>query len=455
VVSPPRVVIAATRSGDGKTTVATGIMAALRARGLRVSPHKVGPDYIDPTYHAAACGVPGRNLDPWLVGDELIAPLFRHAADGADVAVVEGVMGLFDGAAGRGDLASTAHVARLLDAPVVLVVDAAGTSRSVAAVVHGFASWDRRVRLAGVVLNRVASERHETLLREALAPAGIPVLGTLPREATLHTPSRHLGLVPAPERPGPVAGWLPALRELVARGVDLDRLLAVARTAPALAAAPWSPASAPARPRRDAPIRAAVAAGRAFTFGYAEHDELLAATGAEVVPFDPLVSEHLPEGTDALVVGGGFPQVYLDQLAGNTALRQQLRERAGAGMPVVAECAGLLWLGESLDGRDQCGVLPARARMTGRLHLGYHEATALHDTPLAAAGTQVRGHEFHRTVSDPPHGDRPAWKLADGNSHGWASPTLLASYLHLHWAGVPGAAERLVRTARAARSARV
>jgi cobyrinic acid a,c-diamide synthase len=455
VVNPPRVVIAATRSGEGKTTVATGIMAALRARGLRVSPHKVGPDYIDPTYHAAACGVPGRNLDPWLVGDELVAPLFRHAADGTDVAVVEGVMGLFDGAAGHGDLASTAHVARLLDAPVVLVVDAAGTSRSVAATVHGFASWDRRVRLAGVVLNRVASERHETMLREALAPTGIPVLGALPREASLHTPSRHLGLVPASERPGPVAGWLPALRELVARGIDLDRLMAVARTAPGLAADRWSPGAGPPPPRRDTPVRVAVAAGRAFTFGYAEHDELLAAAGAEVVPFDPLTAERLPEGADALVAGGGFPQVHLDQLAGNTALRREVRERAGAGMPVVAECAGLLWLGASLDGRDQCGVLPARARMTGALHLGYREATALHDTPLAATGTRVRAHEFHRTVSDPTCGDQPAWELAGGGRHGWAGPSLLASYLHLHWAGVPGAATRLVSSALAGRMAGV
>jgi cobyrinic acid a,c-diamide synthase len=348
VVNPPRLVIAATRSGDGKTTVATGIMAALRARGLRVSPHKVGPDYIDPTYHAAACGVPGRNLDPWLVGDELVAPLFRHGADGADVAVVEGVMGLFDGVAGGGDLASTAHVARLLDAPVVLVVDAAGTSRSVAATVHGFASWDRRVRLAGVVLNRVASERHETLLRAALAPTGIPVLGALPREATLHTPSRHLGLVPASERPGPVAGWLPGLRELVARGVDLDGLMAVARAAPRLTAERWSPATEPPAARRGVPARIAVAAGRAFTFGYAEHDEL-----------------------------------------------------------------------------------------------------------LAAAGTRVRAHEFHRTVSDPTCGDQPAWELAGGGRHGWAGPSLLASYLHLHWAGVPGAATRLVGSALAGRMAGV
>ncbi|HEX2373877.1 MAG TPA: cobyrinic acid a,c-diamide synthase, partial [Actinomycetota bacterium] len=179
------------------------------------------------------------------------------------------------------------------------------------------------------------------------------------------------------------------------------------------------------------------------------------AAGAEVVTFDPLTAERLPEGTDALVVGGGFPEVYIDQLASNSPLRQQVRERSAAGMPVVAECAGLLWLGASLDGRDQCGVLPARARMTGTLRLGYREATALHDTPLAAAGTRVRAHEFHRTVSDPTCGDQPAWELAGGGRHGWAGPSLLASYLHLHWAGVPGAATRLVGSALAGRMAGV
>jgi cobyrinic acid a,c-diamide synthase len=485
MVTLPRLVIAATRSGDGKTTVATGIMAALRARGLRVSPHKVGPDYIDPSYHAAACGVPGRNLDPWLVGEDLIAPLLRHGAQGADIAVIEGVMGLFDGAAGRGDYASTAHVARLAGAPVVLVVGAAGTSRSIAAIVHGFAGWDPRVRLAGVVLNQVSSPRHETLLREALAPAGIPVLGALPRDPALRTPSRHLGLVPAGERAESVQAWLPALRELVARHLDLDLLMGIARSAPGLAGEAWSAGNGPSqagnpgtRPTgtRPAGTRAAqagnsagraprrpliaVATGAAFTFGYAEHDELLTAAGADVVTFDPLAAERLPEGTGALVVGGGFPEVHVDRLSANTALRDQVRQRAAAGMPIVAECAGLLWLGGSLDERPQCAVLPARARMTGKLTLGYREATALRDTPLMAAGTRVRAHEFHHTVSEPSGGPSdhrgpgpgPAWELADGTRRGWAGPSLLASYLHLHWAGVPHAATRLVRAARAAQA---
>jgi cobyrinic acid a,c-diamide synthase len=460
MVNLPRVVIAATRSGDGKTTVAAGVMAALAAGGLRVSPHKVGPDYIDPSYHAAACGVPGRNLDPWLTGEPLVAPLLAHGARGADVAVIEGVMGLFDGASGRGDFASTAHVARLTGAPVILVVSAAGTSRSIAATVAGFAGWDPSIRLAGVVLNQVSSARHEALLRDALASGGIPVVGALRRDPALHTPSRHLGLVPAGERPVPVGAWLPGLREAIRRDLDLDLLMTIARGAPDLAAEPWSPEPAGADgaragrpPQAGRPPRVAVAGGAAFTFSYAEHAELLAAAGAEVVTFDPLNEEKLPDGTDALVVGGGFPEVHAAALAANTTLREQVRERAASGMPVVAECAGLLWLGESLDDAAQCGVIPARARMTGKLSLGYREATALRDTPLLPAGTAVRAHEFHRTVSDPAHGADPAWRLADGGRSGWAGPGLLASYLHLHWAGLPGAAPRLVAAALARRPA--
>jgi cobyrinic acid a,c-diamide synthase len=459
VVDQPRVVIAATRSGEGKTTVATGLMAALRAAGLRVSAHKVGPDYIDPGYHAAATGRPGRNLDPWLTSEELIAPLFRHGAHGSDISVIEGVMGLFDGAAGRGDFASTAHVARLLDAPVILVVAAGGAGRSVAATVHGFAAYDPAVRLAGVVFNRVSSPRHEQILRAALAGTGIPVVGALPAEAVLHTPSRHLGLVPAAERGAQVGAWLPPLRALVRDHLDLDLVTAIARAAPPLTAAPWSPtvpgaAPAQASGSRGAPPRVAVAAGPAFTFGYAEHYELLTAAGAEVAEFDPVTASALPAGTDALVAGGGFPQLYADDLAANVTLRADVAARVAAGMPVVAECAGLLWLGTDLDGRPQCGALPAAAAMTPKLTLAYREATALTSSPLAAAGTTVRAHEFHRTASVPAHGTSPAWRLADGTAHGWATRTLLASYLHVHWAGLPDPARRLTAAALGARASR-
>ncbi|WP_406204762.1 cobyrinate a,c-diamide synthase [Kitasatospora sp. NBC_01560] len=455
--SIPRLVVAAPSSGSGKTTVATGLIAALAARGLAVSPHKVGPDYIDPGYHALAAGRPGRNLDAFMCGPERIAPLFLHGAAGADVAVVEGVMGLFDGASGRGELASTAHVAKLLRAPVVLVVDASSQSRSVAALVHGFASWDPEVRLAGVILNRVASDRHEHLLREALEEgSGVPVLGAVRRSAAVATPSRHLGLIPAVERSAEALRAVADMGELIAASVDLDAVLALARTAPPLDAAPWD-AAAEVTPVAGAP-RIAVAGGAAFSFSYAENAELLTAAGAEVVPFDPLHAGGLPDGASGLVIGGGFPELYVKELSANTALRTAISAFAASGGPIAAECAGLLYLGQELDGLPMCGVLATAARMTERLTLGYREAVALNDSPLAPTGTRVRGHEFHRTVCEPAAGDRPAW--------GWRQPTgphtegfaggaadnVHASYLHLHWAGAPQLAATFTAAAAAYRA---
>ncbi|MFE4354791.1 cobyrinate a,c-diamide synthase [Kitasatospora sp. NPDC056800] len=447
----PRLVVAAPSSGAGKTTVATGLIAALAARGLVVSPHKVGPDYIDPGYHALAAGRPGRNLDAFMCGPERIAPLFLHGAAGADVAVVEGVMGLFDGASGRGELASTAHVAKLLRAPVVLVVDGSSQSRSVAALVHGFASWDPQVRLAGVILNRVASDRHEHLLREALEEgSGVPVLGALRRSTAVATPSRHLGLIPAVERSAEALRAVADMGELVASSVDLDALLELARTAPELDAEPWDP-SAEVTPVAGRP-RIAVAGGAAFSFSYAENAELLSAAGAEVVPFDPLHASSLPAGTAGLVIGGGFPELYVRELSGNAPLRAAIAAFAAAGGPVAAECAGLLYLGRELDGLPMCGVLPTDARMTERLTLGYREAVALHDSPLAPAGTRLRGHEFHRTVCEPGAGELPAWgwRLPTGpRTEGFASGNVHASYLHLHWAGAPAVAASFTAAAAA------
>ncbi|GAA1959464.1 cobyrinate a,c-diamide synthase [Kitasatospora viridis] len=447
----PRLVIAAPSSGAGKTTVATGLMAALTARGLTVSPHKVGPDYIDPGYHALATGRPGRNLDSFLCGPERIEPLLRHGAAGADLAVVEGVMGMFDGASGRGELASTAQVAKLLRAPVVLVVDGSSQSRSVAALVHGFASWDPQVRLAGVILNRVASDRHEHLLREALEEgAGVPVLGAVRRTAAVATPSRHLGLVPVVERSTEALRAVRDMGELIAASVDLDEVLALARSAPPLTAEPWDPAAEVTRLSGPAP-RIALAAGPAFSFSYAENAELLAAAGAEVVPFDPLHDTTLPDGVSGLVIGGGFPEVYGEQLSANRQLRAAIGELAATGAPISAECAGLLYLGRELDGHPMCGVLPLESRMTERLTLGYREAVALHDSPLAVTGTRLRGHEFHRTTCTPGASATPAWgwRAPDGKpvTEGFTTANVHASYLHLHWAGAPQLAERLVRSA--------
>ncbi|MFG2601319.1 cobyrinate a,c-diamide synthase [Streptomyces sp. NPDC048462] len=472
MVTIPRLVIAAPSSGSGKTTVATGLMAAFAGRGLAVSGHKVGPDYIDPGYHTLATGRPGRNLDAYMCGPELIAPLFAHGALGCDLAVVEGVMGLYDGASGLGELASTAHVAKLLRAPVVLVVDASSQSRSVAALVHGFASWDPQVRIGGVILNKVGSDRHEALLREALEESGVPVLGALRRAGQLAVPSRHLGLVPVAERRGDAVAAVAAMAGQVLAGCDLDGLMALARSAPPVTGEVWDAAGAvgavggfgrgaapepapqtPAGPSRppEGPsgsrVRVAVASGAAFTFSYAEHSELLTAAGAEVVPFDPLRDEALPEGTSGLVIGGGFPEVYGPGLSANEPLRKAVAELAASGAPVAAECAGLLYLARSLDGLPMCGVLGAEGRMSQRLTLGYREAVALSDSALAAAGTRMRGHEFHRTVLEPGAGDRPAWGMhrPEKRVEGFVHRGVHASYLHTHWASAPGTALRFVQ----------
>lgn len=460
MVAIPRLVIAAPASGCGKTTVACGLMAALRARGLAVSGHKVGPDYIDPGYHALATGRPPRNLDPFLCGEDLIAPLFRHGAAGAQIAVIEGVMGLFDGVDPALGLdpgfGSTAHVARLLGAPVVLVVDAARAGRSVAALAAGFAGFDPRTRIDGVILNRVASGRHERLLCDALGGSGMAVYGAIRRADGVVTPSRHLGLIPAAEREAPAGQAIDRMSALIAASCDLDALLALAGRAPVLPGPSWDPVAAlaatPADPAAHgaavdppatgpAPI-VALAGGAAFTFGYTEQAELLEAAGAQVVVFDPLQDEDLPAGSSGLILGGGFPEAHAAGLSANERLRGQVAARAGRGAPVSAECAGLVYLGRTLDERPMCGVLDVRATMTAKLTLGYRTAVAVADSVLARAGDVVRGHEFHRTVAVPASGDQPAWRFGSGELEGHVTGSGVASYLHTHWAGYPAAAAR-------------
>jgi len=447
----PRLVVAAPATGQGKTTVATGLMAALRRRGHVVSGHKVGPDYIDPGYHGLATGRPGRNLDPHLVGEDRVAPLLLHGAAGADVAVVEGVMGLFDGRVGTGGFSSTAHVASLTRTPVLLVVDCWGSSRSVGAVVHGMATYDPAVEVVGVVLNRVGSARHAD---EVASAVRLPVVGRLPRDADVATPSRHLGLVPAAERALSVEALDP-LADLVEQHVDLDAVLALAGAAPPLEVDPWTP---PVRPPSTARPVVAVAGGRAFTFRYAETEELLRAAGCEPVALDPLHDRDLPPGTAGLYLGGGFPEVHAADLAANEHLTRRVRAAVADGLPTVAECAGLLYLCRSLDGRAMVGALPAEAAMTERLTLRYPVAEAVADSLLTRVGEQVSGHEFHRTQVTPVAGDgagdgagagapgasrgwSPAWSV-EGRPTGFAGPSLHASYLHTHWAGHPQLAER-------------
>lgn len=474
-MSTPAVVIAAPASGSGKTTVATGLIGALRRAGHRVAPFKVGPDYIDPGYHGLAAGRPGRNLDPVLVGAERVVPLYQHGSRDCDLAVVEGVMGLFDGRIDDNNTApvaegSTAQIASTLSAPVILVVDARGHSQSLAALLHGFATFDTGIRLGGVILNRVGSERHEQVLRAACARVGLPVLGALPRMAELVVPSRHLGLIPAVEHGTAAQAAVEAMTDLVAAHIDLAAVVALAASnvqgpawdpaeelRAALASGNADPASHPASPALASgsagavpgPV-IAVAGGPAFTFGYAEHRELLEASGAQVVVFDPLRDE-LPLGTAGLVLPGGFPEEHAAELSANITLRAAVAEQAERGMPIHAECAGLLYLTRSLDGHPMAGVIDAEAEFGPRLTLGYRDAVALTDSPLWSTGERVRGHEFHRTRLTTAASDTPAWAWRSPSGETIREGALVhrvhASYLHTHPAGNPAAIARFVTAA--------
>ena len=445
----PRVVIAAPGSAHGKTTVATGLMAAMRRAGLEVSGFKVGPDYIDPGYHTLATGRPSRNLDPHLCPPDRLVPLLLHGASTprlADVAVIEGVMGLFDGQIGGEGFASTAHVATLVDAPVILVLDISQVSRTTAAIVHGLNTFDPALRLSGVILNKAGSARHAAEITSAMEATGIEVLGVLPRDAGIEAPSRHLGLIPAAERQD-AAESIRRLAAQIRDHVSVTKIMRVAHTARPLDAPAWAPGDSVRPPSKARPV-VAVAGGRAFTFRYPETDELLNAAGCEPVVFDPLTDTELPAGTAGIYLGGGFPEVHASELSANASLRSALRAAIAAGIPTVAECAGLLYVCRTVDGRPMVGAIPADGGMTQRLTLRYRSLLADHDHLLAPEGGRVTGHEFHRTAVEPLRGHRAAW-LVDGEHAGFSAdpagvgrPSLHASYIHVHWAGHPSVAQR-------------
>ncbi|MBY6679886.1 cobyrinate a,c-diamide synthase [Rhodococcus sp. BP-316] len=437
----PAVVIAAPSSGSGKTTIATGIMGALRAAGRRVAPFKVGPDYIDPGYHGVAAGRPGRNLDAVMTGRDAMVPALRWGASGCDIAVVEGVMGLFDGridphATGPAAEGSTAAVAAAIGAPVILVVDSRGHSQSIGALVHGFSTYDPSVRVAGVILNRVGSERHEAVLRQACDRVGVPVIGSVPRAGALEVPSRHLGLVTAAEHGSAAVDAVAAMTELVSRHVDVDALARIAATAQVPTAEPWSPdAAVGVRIEGPRPV-VAVAGGPAFTFGYAEQPEVLRAAGADVAVFDPR-HDRLPEGATGLVVPGGFPELHAAELAANEPLLHDIRALADAGWPVHGECAGLLYLATSLDGHRMAAVLDLDVEFGSRLTLGYRDAVALTGSVMFDVGQRITGHEFHRTHVVRAGSFEPAWAWRrDGSTvqegSVGAGGRVHASYLHTH-----------------------
>lgn len=447
----PGVVIAGSGSSTGKTTVATGLMAAL-AKDRTVAPFKVGPDFIDPSYHAIATGRPGRNLDSFLCGRELIGPLYAHGCAGAEISVVEGVMGLFDGRIATrspepGDRepgearfpGSTAEIAGLIGLPIVLVLGVRGVSATAGAIIHGLSTFDPGVHVAGVILNNVGSTRHVAACTRAIEETGIPVVGAIPRVKDIAVPSRHLGLITAEESGAAAEQAVARMGEIVANNVDLDALTglsSVSYSGPA-----WSPTvDSPVHGR----VRIALAAGPAFTFVYSELPEVLEAAGAQVIPFDPL-TEQLPK-CDGLIIPGGFPEEHVEPLSANTRLLHHIHDEAARGMPVYAECAGLLTLCASLDGKPMAGVIPRNASMTGRLTLGYRQAHAESESVLFAAGETVAGHEFHHTSLVPQEDTSAVARTSDAVSPAWGWETwqgdrvtegfvtrnVHASYLHTH-----------------------
>src|SRR4051794_9307802 len=444
----PRLVVSAPSSGHGKTAIAVGLLAACVARGITAAGFKVGPDHTDAAYLGLAAGRPGRNLDPRLVGAQRIAPLFTHGASGAQLSVIEGAMGLFDSLTGQPEIDGTAAVAATLRAPVVLVVDVAAMGHSLAALVHGFRVFDEMVHLGGVILNRVASPRHEQMLRTALDDIGMPVLGALRRGDLPNVlPARSHGPVPVAHRTVEASRAVRRLGEAVLAGLDLDRLLGLANAAPALPGPIWTPGDAVGGEVFDHRPIVALAGGPGAPYTYVETAELLTAAGADVAVVDPLRDETLPAGTRALIVGSGLPEAYAEELSANRRLCNAVAKFAADGWPVVAEGVALPWLGRDLDGRPMCAVLDASAYTGDQTVAGYREATAPTTSALAPAGARITGYKQHRAVMTPRAGAVPAWTWAGGSPEGFVWRQVHASQLGLHWAAAPEIAKRLVAAA--------
>ena len=443
------IVVAGVASGVGKTTVTLGLMEAFRRRGLTVQGFKIGPDFIDPGFHEIATGRGSYNLDGWMCGrDHVLATVARHAG-GADLAIVEGVMGCFDGVEATSDEGSTAQIAKWLAAPVVLVVDAQAQARSAAAVVLGFEQFDPATKVAAVIVNKVAGDRHARGIREAVATrCAAPVVGVLPHDAQIALSERHLGLVTAGE-----GGFTEAKRAQLAavteRSVDLDALLALAVPAPRTIDVRSSPIPAVRR------VRLGVAHDDAFCFYYRENLALLRAAGADLVYWSPLTDRALPP-VDGLYLGGGYPELHGRALGANAAMRRAVRAFAEGGGAVYAECGGLMYLAEALedlagDRFPMVGLLPATVRMhPPRMTLSYTEVTLQADSPLGAAGTLARGHEFHFSTLDPvPSSVERVYRLrrrgGDEGVEGYRIGNALLSYVHLHFGSNPELAAGLVR----------
>ena len=446
--SIPRVVIAAPMSGSGKTTVVTGLLAAMRARGVKAQSYKIGPDYIDPGYHALASGRPAHNLDTWLVPKERLADIFMSTMEDAEVADIEGVMGLYDG--GKNGVSSTAEIAKLLKAPVLLVVNAKSMGESAAALVMGFKQYDPEVNLAGVILNRLGSDTHRTMIEEALNKMGVPVFGAIKRNDAMTMPERHLGLVPVEEN-ARERETVEEIGRVVGASADIERIVTLAKSAPPLEEGRGFSSAAKIK------ARIAVARDEAFSFYYPESLAVLRQKGAELIFFSPLHDSELPEA-DGLILGGGFPEMFAKELYENENMRASIKDTAEKGMPIYAECGGFMYLMRHVTDFDgnafpMLGVIPGEVVMNRKLQtVGYVSAEMERDTVLGPKGTVLRGHEFHFSSECEPEAgaDYPrAFTFRKTRNPapypaGYAKGNILGSYLHLHFAGADDAAASFV-----------
>jgi cobyrinic acid a,c-diamide synthase len=445
----PGIIIAGTRSGCGKTTITCGILAALVNRGLKVQPFKVGPDFIDPMFHTYITGRQSRNLDSWLLDENVLAGLFQHNTTGADISIIEGVMGLYDGFGGESIIGSTAHVAKIIHSPVILVIDGDGMSLSIAALIKGYREFDPEIPLCGVIINNINSESHYQLLREIITlHLKIPVLGYLPKRIDYALGSRHLGLIPSEELPD-LQEKIKNLASAVEKTIDLDLLIQIAgklKTIPPLVNFD-SLNTITGIPDSKSPIRIAVARDKAFNFYYADNLDLLSDLGAEIVFFSPLEDSQFPNDISGLYIGGGFPEVWAEKLERNQSMRRAIHKKITEGLPTYAECGGLMYLSESItqtDGKvfQMVGIIPGKSEMTHSLQrFGYIEIQIQTECVIAKKGASIKGHEFHFSKTEVNDTVPRCYKVCKTKSGremsvwncGFKVHNMLAGYAHLHF----------------------
>lgn len=458
----PRIMFAGTHSGVGKTTIALSIMTALAKSGYKTQPFKVGPDYIDPSYHTMATGLISRNLDSWMLGENVVRKVFCNAARSSDISVIEGVMGLYDGSPDMGS-GSSAHIAKILECPVILVLDVKSMAQSAAAVLQGYVNFDPGVKIAGVILNRVGSARHLRIVTESIeSRCNIPVLGYVNLNSLPQLPSRHLGLIPAEEK-GDLTELFYEMAEKISQTVDINRLVQIALAAPEMDNDCNSSDKAVMIQYNESKdsVKIGIARDKAFSFYYEDSLNELKKYGAELVPFSLLDDNSLPEDLDGIFIGGGFPELFINQLADNTGMKADIYRAGIKGMPIYAECGGLMYLAREITDFDgmtysMAGLVPASCRMQKKLvGMGYVEATSLSNSIISEADSVLRGHEFHYSHMEPD--DKKNFQYAynlrgsryqNDFPEGYASDNILASYIHLHFLSMPGIAERFVQKCR-------